>query len=647
MAYVQPEFLHSFQGHQSHSMSVAISSTADVLVSGGMDKGVMVYSSVQPFRVFRYVGHTDVVSSVDYFRRSIDPIGLVVSGSYDHYIKVWKCTVSGESISRKSHTGRIHSVSFSSDGQLVLSAGDDKIVRLQYTEGLRHCSTLSGHTNWVRQAAFSEDSNLIGSCSDDGTIKIWDRKIQKCVQSLPTRNISLYGTTRSSISITTCLQWATSNIIAGGIGPNVYFWDLRNPSNVLMSQDTSNIGSSNDIVKSICFTPDTYVIGSSDGCIRIFSWTAGTPGTLEYILKAHKGGVNGVAYAKQFQLGGNIGNLASTGEDGKVIYWKTAKKGCEIQSGKNLVNVPVKKTFSVSQNQQSIRNNQTKSSDQQSSRGSSRGRSERGTQEHTNLNGTRKCGLERENNTSKEKIPLISQEYATQLQQQQQGQKKQKRHFCAVVNPKQDEMKKNNQLAMAHDINLDPPDPLMLIKPSSTGDAIQRGNNDINENSNVNYDGQIDDEEGEIEYHTKNNNERALPNDGNSDEYGTRDFYPERINQNMNNNTHNRISSPSITQCQYLPHQTSLGPDIVTLISDISKQVTSINRTLLIMNDRLTHLENKMSHYERQQQQQQYQRQQQSPNVFQIDYQPIQQRNQSANQESLGSSSGVNETRAK
>jgi len=65
-----------------------------------------------------------------------------------------------------------------------VSASDDRTLKIWDAKTGKCLQTLEGHGNRVWSVAFSHDSQRLASASDDRTLKIWDAKTGECLLTL-------------------------------------------------------------------------------------------------------------------------------------------------------------------------------------------------------------------------------------------------------------------------------------------------------------------------------------------------------------------------------------------------------------------------------------------------------------------------------
>ncbi|KAJ5709835.1 hypothetical protein N7493_009427 [Penicillium malachiteum] len=99
---------------------------------------------------------------------------LLVSASIDNTIRIWDVAVGVLQKTLEGHSDRVSSVAFSPNDQLLASGSDDKTIQLWDLETGAQRRIINGHLNWVSSVAFSTDDRLVVSSSEDRTIRLWD-----------------------------------------------------------------------------------------------------------------------------------------------------------------------------------------------------------------------------------------------------------------------------------------------------------------------------------------------------------------------------------------------------------------------------------------------------------------------------------------
>ena len=78
------------------------------------------------------------------------------------------------------HTGEIYSLTFSSDGKLLVSGSADATIKLWDVQTGGVVKTFHGHTSWVRSVSISADYATIASGSFDKTLRLRDIQTEEC-----------------------------------------------------------------------------------------------------------------------------------------------------------------------------------------------------------------------------------------------------------------------------------------------------------------------------------------------------------------------------------------------------------------------------------------------------------------------------------
>lgn len=117
---------------------------------------------------------------------AISPNGKCVAALAPGSNWIWKWDdAGGEPELLKGHNDRINSLVISYDGIFIITASDDKTVRVWDIKTGTEQRVLEGHKCPVKLAAISKNSEFIISASEDGLVQIWDWRtgvVQRIVQ---------------------------------------------------------------------------------------------------------------------------------------------------------------------------------------------------------------------------------------------------------------------------------------------------------------------------------------------------------------------------------------------------------------------------------------------------------------------------------
>jgi WD40 repeat protein len=157
-------------------------------------------------------------------------------------------TVSGqkpELVLPIGHTGKINSADFSPDGKYIVTASDDKSVKIWEVKTGKLFRTLEGHTENVRSAVFSEDGKSITSISIYHCVKIWD------VQT----GAVLYNLKDNYFDNSSTVFRRDSKLLLTNIGDSTQIWDVSSGKLLCFLQNSPSY------LQGAAFNPDgNYII---------------------------------------------------------------------------------------------------------------------------------------------------------------------------------------------------------------------------------------------------------------------------------------------------------------------------------------------------------------------------------------------------
>jgi len=170
-----------FVGHTKDVLSVAFSLDNRQIVSGSRDKTIKLWNTLGECKyTIDENGHTEWVSCVRFSPNTQNPI--IVSGGWDKLVKVWSLTNCKLRTNLIGHTGYINTVTVSPDGSLCASGGKDGTARLWDLNEGKHLYSLDAG-DIIHSLVFSPTRYWLCAATQE-SVKIWDLESKGLVAQL-------------------------------------------------------------------------------------------------------------------------------------------------------------------------------------------------------------------------------------------------------------------------------------------------------------------------------------------------------------------------------------------------------------------------------------------------------------------------------
>ncbi|MBW4661389.1 MAG: serine/threonine protein kinase [Drouetiella hepatica Uher 2000/2452] len=195
------------------------------------------------------------------------------------------------------------SLIFTLDGARLISAGDDKKIRLWDWRSGEVITTFTGHTGSVRSLALSPNGQMLASASWDKTIRLWDWRSGELTQVLK------HGLQVTAAAFSPDGQWLAS----ASCDRTVRLWSLAK----LKPDQPTLLSGHAWAVLTVAFSPDSQIVatGSEDNTVKL--WEVQT-GRLLQTLTGHSWAIATLSFSPDGRT------LLSGSWDKTIKLWDTA-----------------------------------------------------------------------------------------------------------------------------------------------------------------------------------------------------------------------------------------------------------------------------------------------------------------------------------
>ena len=212
----------------------------------------------------------------------------------------------------RGHSDSVNAVIISSDSKTLISASDDKTIKVWSLNPPKLHLTLPKQDDEVTCLALTPDNQTLVSGDKEGTVKIWNLQTGKLVKtaSKPRKNKNCIH----SIAISPDGR----TIATGSSGKTIRVWNL-NPVHLLYTSPRQEA----EIMAIAASDNQTLISGDEEGTVQI--WSLPTGELLKTLPNVHEKSINSLALSPN-------GEMFATGSSDKTIKIWNLKTGNWLQT---------------------------------------------------------------------------------------------------------------------------------------------------------------------------------------------------------------------------------------------------------------------------------------------------------------------------
>jgi WD40 repeat protein len=224
----------------------------------------------------------------------------LLSASQDRTVRLWDVVEGKRNTVLGRHDAWVGAVAVAPGGGLAASGGGDGIVRVwQLDGGWPHC-VLARHTGVIFGIAFSPDGALLASGGGDAIVRVWNVRERRAVAELRGHDGMVFGVSFSP---------AGGGLLASaGDDRTVRLWDVDTGRQLAVLRGHTSW------VRGVAFSADGRLLATGGGDRRVRLWDPFSAAAVD-ALHGHNGPIRSVAWSPDGQ------QLASAGGDNRVRVW--------------------------------------------------------------------------------------------------------------------------------------------------------------------------------------------------------------------------------------------------------------------------------------------------------------------------------------
>jgi WD40 repeat protein len=231
----------------------------------------------------------------------------IVSASNDRTLKVWDLATGKCKATLRGHAGGVWGVAVTPDGRTIISASKDRTLKVWDLATGKCKATLQGHADAIRRVAVTPDGRTIVSASIDRTLKVWDLAMGKC-------KATLQGHAGAVLGVAVTPDGRT--IVSASYDMTLKVWDLA------IGKCKATLEGHVGTVRGVAVTPDGLTIVSTSDDRTLKAWDLAT-GKCKATLHGHVGSVWGVAVTPDGLT------IISASDDRTLKAWDLATGKCK------------------------------------------------------------------------------------------------------------------------------------------------------------------------------------------------------------------------------------------------------------------------------------------------------------------------------